>query len=105
MKSVLKNVVLGIGLVCSAGSHAWIPAGDIVTIDDVIMWNGSGSDVVFKLSSGYYCYVKPDEKNTLSEILAAWAASKKVSVHCHDAEEDRGGFKAHYLHRIIAYRN
>ncbi len=105
MKSFLKKAVLGIGLICSVNSYAWIPAGDIVTIDEVVIWNGTASDVVFKLSNGYYCYIKSDEKNTLSEILAVWASGKKASIHCHDTEEDKAGYKAHYLHRIIAFRN
>jgi hypothetical protein len=45
------------------------------------------------------------DKITLSEILAVWEAGKKASIHCHDAEEDKAGYKAHYLHRIIAFRN
>jgi hypothetical protein len=105
MMCFLKKVFLGVGLMWSVNSYAWIPAGDTVTIDDVIIWNGASSDIVFKLSSGYYCYIKADEKNTLSEVLAVWAAGKKASIHCHDAEEDKAGYKAHYLHRIIAFRN
>ena len=88
----------------SSFAHAWIPNGDVVTIDEVIQWNGNGP-VYFKLSSGYMCYVPADEKNAYSLVLALYMSGKKASIHCFDSEETVGGIKGHRLHRIIAVKN
>lgn len=102
MRAFLRTFIFALSFV-SVASYAWIPSGDIVTIDEIIQWNDEGP-IYFKLSSGYTCYVPADEKNNYSLILALYVSGKKASIHCFDSEETAGGMKGHRLHRIIAVK-
>lgn len=102
MRIFLRVFILFLSLV-SATSHAWVPNGDTVTIDEIIQWEGD-QKIYFKLSNNYICYIPSSEKNTYALILALYMAGKKASVHCHDSEESTSGIKGHKLHRIIAVK-
>jgi translation initiation factor IF-1 len=84
-------------------TSAWIPNGDMVTVTEVIQWQDN-SPIVFRLSSGLYCYIESAEKNAYSMVLGLYMSGNKVAVHCHDAEENKGGIMAHKMHRMIAVK-
>lgn len=89
-------------------ANAWIPAGEVSTVVEVITWAESVSNVMaFKLSSGIFCYVDKSQTPLFSEITAqlmtAYASGKKVEVHCHDATTNIAGYNAHRLHRLISW--
>jgi len=97
------KLLVAIPFLFSLSAHAWIPNGDVVTIDEIIQWNGDGP-VYFKLSNNHSCYIPAAEKNAYSLILALYLSGKQASIHCFDSEESVGGEKGHRLHRIIAVK-
>lgn len=90
-------------MVFSMNSFAWIPSGETVTIDRIIEWEAN-REVVFKTSLGHYCYIPSDEKNMYSLVLSLMASGKSASIHCHDGVVNIGGYNAHRVHRVIAFR-
>lgn len=97
------KLLVAVSLLFSLSAHAWIPNGDVVTIDEIIQWDGD-RPVYFKLSNNYICYVPAAEKNAYSLVLALYMSGKKASIHCFDSEETQSGVKGHRLHRIIAVK-
>jgi hypothetical protein len=83
-------------------AHAWM-FGDNLTITAVMLWeNEETNRLHFKTSAGFWCSVKPNQKQTQSLILTLYATQKPAMIHCYDAPESYGGESAHPLHRIIA---
>ena len=55
--------------IVSALAFAWTPNGETVTIDEIIQWQDNDR-VVFKLSSGYRCFIPQAEDNdVVKQIL------------------------------------
>lgn len=89
-------------------ANAWNPAGEISAVVEVITWAESAHYVlVFKLTSGKFCYV--DKSNTplfaevTAQLMTAYASGKKVEVTCYDATTNIAGYNAHRLHRLISW--
>ena len=99
MKRFLSKITYALLFLLAPNAHAWTPSGEVATIVEIIEWQDSPA-IVFKLSTGKFCYIQPEEKNAYALILAVYLASKPVSVYCHDAEENKVGFLAHRFHRI-----
>lgn len=100
MKKFLFRIIGATLFLLAQNSHAWTPNGESVNIVEVLEWQDS-TFIVFKLSSGHYCYILPNEKNAYALIMGLYLSKKSASVHCHDTLEDKLGFPAHRLHRII----
>lgn len=103
MKGSIFRVLGSFILLSASASHAWIPGGEIASIDEIIQWQDN-LPIVFKLSNGYHCWIPNEEKAAYSLILSLYASGKKASIYCHDAEENKGGYLAHRLHRITAIK-
>lgn len=103
MKSFIVRIVSCFLLLSASATYAWIPGGEIVSVDEIIEWQDN-SPIVFKLSSGFYCWIPNEEKAVYSLILTLYTSGKKAGIHCHDAEENKNGYLAHRLHRIAAVK-
>jgi hypothetical protein len=107
MKKILAQMTfiltIASGIFTSVNSYAWIPSGETVTVTEVIQWQDN-SPIVFRLSSGHFCYIENGEKNAYSVILALYMSGNKASIHCHDAEENKGGYMARKMHRVVAFK-
>jgi hypothetical protein len=96
----MKKLIILCALLVTTQVRAWTPNGQVVTIDQVVQWERN-SKIVLILSSGHKCYIPADEDKVFSTVLAIYLAKAKASIHCHDKEENIGGYKARRLHRII----
>ncbi|WP_156894953.1 hypothetical protein [Janthinobacterium sp. 1_2014MBL_MicDiv] len=99
MNKVIKRICVLALLALSSAAYAWTPAGEPVSIKEVIVWQDA-SPIVVKLSNGLYCHVMPEEKNLYALVLTLYASGKTASIYCYDTVEDKSGYSSRRLHRI-----
>ncbi|WOI37707.1 hypothetical protein R1T43_01325 [Alteromonas sp. CI.11.F.A3] len=98
---MIKITVFTALILFSSIVNAWTPSGSSLTVKGIIEWEGNEHVVVW-LSNDIKCYVPSNESNLISFVYALYLNQKSASWHCHDAETNVGGYKAHRLHRVVA---
>lgn len=105
----MKRRVLAMLVLCglmggTSAVYAWNPDGERSTVRDVVLWEDAGQ-VAFLLQSGKWCYLPNSAGNyskTVAMLMTLYVSGKPAYFHCHDSEENIGGFSAHRFHRLAA---
>ena len=106
MKNIFRVSIFVLAIILSQSASAWVAINN-VTIKHLVTYEESVQKMVvlFGNDTGtLQCYVPIIEKNLSAMVLSAFMSNKSLTVHCHNSEEDVGGYPSYKLHRMIIHQ-
>lgn len=102
MKKFLAILVL-VFVSLQTSAFSWVYTEN-TTIKQIIQWEikNDTAKAVIKLENGTQCYIPLKETELYSLALSLYMSKRKISIHCHQTEENIGGYPSHKVHRIVA---
>lgn len=76
MKNILTSIIYLIVIGISLSANAAVEPHQNVTINNIVHWS-EADPTYFELSTGKWCFIRPEEKQAYSIILTLYSTTKK----------------------------